>query len=265
MTSHLQPQRLPGQLYDYPEWCDALFRDRTSGEVRFIRSCVRPAVGARPTRLLEAASGSGRLLLALVRAGLDVAGFDHNRRSVDYCNARLARHGYPAAARPGRLEHFRATRRVDALLCMLNGFRHLDSEHSVRAHFAAAARALKRGGLYILGLELTPPGARYVTPWRTITRRGRVTLVTDLVSRSIDEAARCETRQIIVDLHTPRRWRRLTDTLCLRTYTSNQLEEMIASLDEFELTGAYDLRRLTARPGPLRHDSEDACFVLRRT
>ena len=62
----------------------------------------------------EPACGTGRLLVKLAAAGYQVAGNDLSRKAVDYCNARLARHGFPAAATVGDMADFRLPRKVDA-------------------------------------------------------------------------------------------------------------------------------------------------------
>ena len=258
------PDVLCGGLYDYPAYCDLLFRERTRGEVRFLMRCWRRHARREIRRVLEAACGSGRVLLRLARAGFDVAGIDRSVPSVQYCNARFERHRFPAPARVANLEDFGVDAPVDAVVCVLNGFRHLETQYDVLRHFEAVGRALAPGGVYVVGLELTPPGAWYPTPWRTLARSGPLTLVTDLLTRTVDPVRRCETRHVVVNIHTPTRWRRVEDTLRLRTYSADQFLRLATQLADLQLVEAADLMRLTRPVACLGEETEDAAFVFVR-
>jgi SAM-dependent methyltransferase len=258
------PTILPGGLYDHPGYADLIFRDRTAGETAFLMRCWARHAPGRIRHVLEAACGSGRLMLRLARRGIAVTGFDSNAEAVRYCNARLIRHGLQPTAWEAELEDFVARRPVDAVICMLNGIRHLPTARAVRSHLGAVSRALSPGGLYVVGLELTPPDALLSSSWRWITRNGRLTLITDLVERSVDRVARREVRRIVVDVHTPKRWRRLSDTLRLRTYSASQFLRAVRQVPGLELLEAVDLDRMTGVPAPVRQNSEDVAFIFRR-
>jgi SAM-dependent methyltransferase len=258
------PAMLPGGLYDHPAYADLIFRDRTAGETAFLMGCWARHAPGRVRHVLEAACGSGRLMLQLARRGIAVTGFDSNPEAVRYCNARLVRHGLQPTAWEADLADFAARQPVDAVICMLNGIRHLPTARAVRSHLGAVSRALSPGGLYVVGLELTPPDALLPSSWRWITRNGRLTLVTDLVERSIDRIARREVRRLVLDIHTPKRWRRLSDTLRLRTYSASQFLQAVRQVPDLELVEALDLDRVAAPPAPVRPTTEDAAFIFRR-
>ena len=92
----------------------------------------------RPVRrVFEPACGSERLLIRFAESGFEVSGNDLNRVAVEYCNARFARKGFPAAAVLGDMANFRLSRKVDAAFNTINSFRHLLSEELAESHLTA--------------------------------------------------------------------------------------------------------------------------------
>ena len=108
-------------------------------------------------RVFEPACGSGRLLVRLGRSGFEVSGCDLNRHAVEYCNARLSRHGLPPCAKSARYPRNSVCRpRVDAAFNMIGSFQHLLTEQSALRHLRSMAASLAPGGVYIIGLQLLP-------------------------------------------------------------------------------------------------------------
>ena len=259
------PQILPGRLYDYPVYCDLLFRSNDRADWVALTHCwAHDAIGAIG-RVLETACGSGRLMVRLARAGFRVEGIDLSPQALTYCNGRLERAGFRSTARTGDLADFSAPRRFDAVICMLNGFRHLPNDHVARSHLACVARALRPGGLCVLGLELTPTASSVRRESRTMATRGRLTVISRLLRRSIDATRRVEQRDLEVDVHTPTAWRRIEDTLSLRTYTAAQLAQLLGEQRGLELVRSMDLDDAARVPRPVGPATERAVFVLRRS
>ena len=258
-TSH--PEILPGRLYDYPAYCDLLFRSTDREDWIALEHCLEHDGGGTISRVLEAASGSGRLMIRLARRSFGVEGIDENAAALGYCNHRLRRAGFPPSAHAGDIANFSVKRRFDAVICMLNGFRHLLTEDAARSHLASVARALRPGGLYALGLELTPTVLR---DSRRLVTRGRVTVISRLIRRSVDMKRRVERRDLEVDVHTPTRWRRIKDTLVLRTYSAEQLQQLVRGERRLELVRTLDVDRPVRVPPPIGPATERAVFLLRR-
>ena len=256
------PEILPGRLYDYPAYCDLLFRSNDRADWLALEHCFEHDGGGTIGRVLEAASGSGRLMIRFARSGFAVEGIDENAAALGYCNGRLRRAGFPPSAHAGDIANFSVKRRFDAVICMLNGFRHLLTEDAARSHLASVACALRPGGLYALGLELTPTVLR---DSRSLVTRGRVTLISRLIRRSVDVRRRVERRELEVDVYTPTRWRRIKDTILLRTYSAEQLGRLVRGERRLELVRTLDVDRLVrVPPPPIGPATERAVFVLRR-
>ena len=149
-------EELRGCLYDYPGYYDLVFGSDWKAEFDFLTRCFRKHVKGDVQRLFEPACGTGRLLFRLAKKGYQVSGLDLNRNAVEYCNRRLARSGQPGATYVRDMTDFRLPRKIDAAFNMINSFRHLTTEQAAHDHLACMARCLRRGGIYVLGLHLTP-------------------------------------------------------------------------------------------------------------
>ena len=147
-------------IYDYPKYYDLVFGSDWNAEFRFLGRCFEEHATRPVRRLFEPACGTGRLLWQFAKAGYNVSGNDLNERAVAFCNARLARYGLPETAVVGDMADFRLPRKVDAAYNPINSFRHLPDEETAAAHLECIAAALAKGGIYVLGLHLTPTRGR---------------------------------------------------------------------------------------------------------
>lgn len=199
--------------------------------------------------ILEPACGTGRTLLPLLQAGLNVSGFDASPDMLDRCRSRCAGAGFTPDLSLQRLESFAYDRRFDAILMPVGTFTLVDDfarAHDVLGRFHDA---LKSGGLLILDLQslaMLPDGGadrrRWTTPDGDLLTLEGVRTATDWVGQRIEAMLRYE------------RWRdhRLVET---------QMEPMAQrywGLEEFALalrsvgfvdvavTGGYDRRRAPA-------------------
>ncbi len=149
-----------GKVYDYPTYYDIIFAADWRKEFAFLEACFDEYATGPVQRLFEPACGTGRLLIKLAQAGYDVSGNDLNPKAVEFCNRRLERRGFEPTAMVGDMADFRLPKKVDAAFNLINSFRHLPNEQSATAHLQCVARALRKGGLYLLGLHLTPTDLR---------------------------------------------------------------------------------------------------------
>jgi len=85
-------------IYDYPKYYDLLFGSDWKAEFDFLRACFAKHARRRVRRLFEPACGTGRLMVKFAAAGYEVSGNDLNGKAIEYCNARLARRGFPPSA-----------------------------------------------------------------------------------------------------------------------------------------------------------------------
>jgi len=258
------PEILDGHLYDYPAYYDVIFGSDCAAEVAFFEDCFQQLAQRRVERIFEPACGTGRLLYRLARRGYSVSGNDLNPHAVAYCNARFERAGWDPPAVVGDMADFRLRRKADAAFNTINSFRHLDNETAARNHLKCVADALARGGLYLLGLHLTPTRGPRDMGESWTARRGHLGIVSDLQSVSIDCRRRIEKFEMTFDVYTPTRHRRIAGILEYRTYTLAQIRRSVASVPSLEWIESFDFSYDISRPLVADSLTEDVVLVLRK-
>ena len=258
------PEVLDGHLYDYPAYYDLLFGSDCAAELSFFEDCFEHLAGRTVRRLYEPACGTGRLLYRLARRGYTVAGNDLNPRAVAYCNARFERAGWDPPAVVGDMSNFRLRRRADAAFNTINSVRHLESEAAARKHLQCVADALAKGGVYLLGLHLTPARGPRDMGETWSARRGHLAIVSSLQSISIDHRRRVEKFEMTFDIYTPTRHRRIAGILRYRTYTLPQIRRLVATVPSLEWIASFDFSYDISRQITVDELTEDVVLVLRK-
>ncbi|MEX0939378.1 MAG: class I SAM-dependent methyltransferase [Pirellulales bacterium] len=257
-------QESQANLYDYPKYYDLVYGSDWKAEFDFLREVFARHAKREVRRVFEPACGTGRLLDKLAAASFEVSGNDLNARAVAFCNARLARRGFAPTVKVGDMADFRLPRRVDAAFNMINSFRHLTSQRQARQHLQCVADALARGGVYVLGLHLTPLVGEPTKRESWSARRGNLAVVSHLWSEDVDLTKRRETFGMAMDVYTPRRQFRLTDRLEFRTYTARQMAALFAQLEKMEVAATYDFSYDVNCPIKVAPETEDVVYVLRK-
>lgn len=273
------PETIPGNLYDYPKYYDLVFGSDWKAEFDFLTAVFaehaklpRKAV---PKRLLEPACGTGRLMYRFGKAGYVVAGNDLNAKAVAFCNERLKRQGLSESALVGDMSDFSLAdfadikgvgrKPFDAAFNTINSFRHLPSELAAEGHLRCVAEALRTGGLYVLGLHLTPKNPPEADEESWSARRGALSVVSHMWSEGIDRRRRVETVGMSFDVYTPTKSYRLVDQTPFRTYTAKQMADLIDRTAGLEVAAVYDFAYDLDRPVTIDSETEDVVYVLRKT
>lgn len=257
-------QTIQADFYDYPRYYDLVYGSDWKAEFDFLTGCFERFAEGEVRRVFEPACGTGRLLFRLGKAGYEVQGIDLNSRAVAYCNRRLKKHGIDGAAEVGDMASFRLPRKVDAAFNTINSFRHLLSEDAALAHLQCVAQALRKGGIYVLGLHLTPTAGEATEEESWSARRGNLCVNTHMRLVEQDLSQRAETYSICYDVYTPTQSFRLQNEVVFRTYTAEQFDRLLASVAELEACAAYDFAYDLKRPINVRPETEDVVLVLQR-
>ena len=257
-------ETIQGSLYDYPKYYDLVYGSDWKAEFDFLEDCFEKHVEGPVRSVFEPACGTGRLLVKLAAAGYGVSGVDLNPHAVSYCNDRLQRHGFGATAVVGDMCDFRTGRPVDAMINTINSFRHLATERLAREHLKCVAASLRSGGIYVLGLHLTPTAVEPMQEESWSARRGNLSVLSRMWVIDCDLRQRQETVGASFDVYTPSRQFRIEDEISFRTYTLGQLQQLLAGLPEIEVTAVYDFGYNIDEPIDPGPDTEDAVFVLRK-
>ncbi len=258
-------ETIHANIYDYPKYYDLLFGADCKAEYDFLGACFKKHARRPVKRLFEPACGTGRLLVRFAKAGYEVSGNDLNPKAVAFCNARLKRYGFRPSALTADMSDFRLRRKVDAAFNTINSFRHLDTERKAENHLRCMAAALAKGGIYALGLHLTPTLGPCCEEEAWTARRGQLMINSRMMSLRLDRQRRQEWVRFVFDVYTPSRQFRLDDEFPFRTYTADQFLRLLARVSELELVEVYDFTYDINRPVTIGPTTEDTVFVLRKT
>jgi SAM-dependent methyltransferase len=255
---------IAGHLYDFPKYYDLIFGSDWKAEHRFLRACFEQWARRPVQRLFEPGCGTGRLLVKFAQDGYDVAGLDLNPQAVDFCNARFRRKRLSPAAFVGDMTNFKLPQQVDACYNMINTFRHLPDEAAALAHLHCVAAALNTGGLYLLGLHLTPTTTQRCLEESWSATRGNLAVVSRLWSIDVDHERRAERIGMTCDVYTPSRQFRIAEETVFHTYTAGEMQELIDATPQLEVCETYDFRYDLQWPVEISGDTEDVVYVLRK-
>ena len=257
-------ETVEGNLYDYPKYYDLVYGSDWQAEVRFLTACFERFAAHKVKRLFEPACGTGRLLYRTARAGYEVSGLDLNPKAVSFCNRRLVRHGFDPSAFVGDMSTFSLPQKVDAAFNTINSFRHLATEHQALSHLKCVARSLRKGGLYILGLHLTPTTAAPLDGESWSGRRGQLAVLSRLWVIGRDARRREERVGMSFDVYTPTRQFRISGQSAFRMYTGPQMYRLLEKAGDFAISSVYDFSYDIQRPIKIDAATEDVVYVLRR-
>ena len=257
-------ETISGHLYDFPKYYDLIFGSDWKAEFDFLLAMFEMHHRKPVKRVFEPGCGTGRLMVKLAQAGYEISGLDLNPHAVKFCNARLKRHGFPESAFIGDMADFQLPRKVDACFNMINTFRHLPSEAAAEGHFRSIAACLNTGGLYLLGLHLTPKTAQKCTEERWSATRGSLTVNSCLWSISTDLKKREERIGMTYDVYTPTKQFRIQDETMFRTYRREQMQKLIDGCPDLELVDVYDFRYDPEWPIDIDDTTEDVVYVLKK-
>lgn len=257
-------ETVQGDIYDYPAYYDAVYGSDWRAEFQFLLGCFATHARRKVKRVFEPGCGTGRLLFRLAKQGYRVSGLDLNPRMVAYCNRRLEKHGFPAMCDEGDMSDFRLPRPVDAAFNMINTFRHLATERQAQGHLECMAASVAPGGLYVLGLHLTPTLGEPTEAESWSARRGNLAVVSRLWVQERNLRRRQERCGMTYDVYTPTRAFRLEGVATFRTYTAAQFHRLLSRVPAWEIVETYDFGYDLASPMEIAPETEDAVYVLRR-
>lgn len=147
--------------YDSPLYYDIVYSNDEEVECAFVQgilSLYLPTISS--PRVLEAACGTGRLVVGLARRGVHVSGYDLGPKMIDFARERVRE----AQVSCGELwvaglEDFSCPEgSYDCILNIVSSLKYLLSEELVLANLARSHRALARDGIYVVQLHIADYG-----------------------------------------------------------------------------------------------------------
>lgn len=148
--------------YARPDLYDLLF-DSLDYDFEFYLDAARAADGP----VLDVACGTGRVMLPLLRAGLEVDGVDLSAAMLGRCAEKVKREGFAPHLERASMSAFRLPRRYAMVMIPFNAFAHNLTSEEQLACLARCREHLNPGGLLTFDvftptatMLAEPPGAR---------------------------------------------------------------------------------------------------------
>jgi len=219
-----------------------------------------------PWRVLEPACGSGRLVAELVKKGHDVSGFDTNSHMLTHARDRLDRDGLPATLWIDSMEAFKMPSRAgfDLAHCLVSTFKYLLSEEHAVAHLKAVARALRVGGLYVLGLHLTDYRRPKPDHERWVGRRRGIKVICNTHTWPAHRGRRLEDLRTRLQVTRNGRCHSQETHWQFRTYNAAEIKTLIGKVPAFKSVACHDFTYDPEEQRPLDDSYADLILILRK-
>ena len=251
-------------IYDYPKYYDLVFGSDCAAEMKFIQQVNEQLLGGKAKQLFEPACGTCRLMYGLVKKGFNVEGIDLNDKAVEFGNKRFARAKFSETAWVADMSDFAPRKKYDLAFNTINSFRHLATAEAAASHLTCMAKGAKKNAVYLIGIHLNPIVGDTVDQESWAARRGHLSVLTHMWTESRDPKARMDRFGIHFDIYTPTKQFRITDVLCMRSYTHEQFIRMIELEGSWNIESAFDFSYEIDSPIEVDQSTEDVVFGLRK-
>lgn len=133
---------------------------------------VKNASLEKGSAILDAGCGPGRISLALASLGMDVTGVDIIQSELDAAKESADDEGLPITFLNKDLRFFRAKRKFDCAVNLFTSFGYCDTCQEDFSILKNIARALKKGGTFILETTCRETAILYFTEGEQFERNG---------------------------------------------------------------------------------------------
>jgi len=144
--------------YDKPHYYHIAFDRLYESERRMIESCFIKHVSFPVKSVLEAACGTGRLLVDLPKHGYQVTGYDLSPEMVAYSIKRVTEadlHDSVTVVH-GDMAAIEFDQKFDAALNLINSIGYLLEDEDILSHLRHTGDSIRSGGIYVVHLGCAP-------------------------------------------------------------------------------------------------------------
>jgi SAM-dependent methyltransferase len=254
----------PFDWYQTPLYYDIIFDEGTQADGAFLQAVHERYVTSGGRRMLEPACGSGRLVAEMVQRGFDVSGFDISAPMLRFAHQRLDKLGLKAELKEASMDAFAFKGKFDMAHCLVSTFKYLLDEAAAQAHLHCVAEALKRGGVYVLGLHLSEYDVTSCSRERWVAQRDGTKVVCNIQSWPAQRRTRTEKVRSRLVVTEGGRTSRYESNWNFRTYDLDQLRRLIRSATALEHVATYDFTHDIDAPQAFDGQQLDNVLILRK-
>ncbi|MBN2446411.1 MAG: class I SAM-dependent methyltransferase, partial [Phycisphaerae bacterium] len=206
------------------------------------------------------------IVIPLARRGLCISGLDICTSAVEFARQRCREEGVTAELAVGDVARWSPPQPVDAVVTLIDSFRHLSSADAAAGAMHAFHAGLRPGGLLIIGLDLGKPVIE--VDERNCWEMERDGLVVETLVSSLRKPGKTPgTTLIRAVLHVTepdgREYEIITDEE-MRDYTLDSLKHLAATHGPFEPLAAFEFDHLSINnPTAARDPNGNTVVVFR--
>ncbi|WP_432798091.1 class I SAM-dependent methyltransferase [Poriferisphaera sp. WC338] len=278
------PTYKPFDWYRTPLYYDMIFDEGTREETNFIEAVTelycttkRSSQNKSQLKILEPACGSARLIASLAKRGHNCTGFDLEPGMIDFSEKRLKKLRKRAHLSVADMTDFSYKTKFDLAHCLVSTFKYLLTEDAARTHLQLVANHLKPGGLYILGLHLTPTNQTTRLRERWTAQNKNIHVTCNIQSWPPNYHKRTEavrSRLIVTPLENHNRSNNhlnapkpnaqtefYESSWTFRTYNLKQLQSLITSVPDFTHLATYSFHHDITDPITLGEELDNVLIL----
>lgn len=250
--------------YQLPRYYDLVFASLNRREIAFLADVFDRYVATGGRRVLEPACGSGRLMEGLFGRGFQVDGFDLEDRMVAYASKRLRDRGWAGRVWQSDMAAFKVSQRYDMSFCLVSSFKYLLTEKAALGHLRSVAKALRPGGIYVLGFHLSEYADRRTDSEDWEGRRGRLRVECRIDSWPPERKQRRERLRARLLVHKPSATEAWKSEWHFRTYDRQQFLTLLRKVPEFEHIATHNFDYSADEEIEFGEEDLDNIVILRR-
>jgi len=250
-------------VWDYSGLVAAAYDEFFGGEPFWDQAFFVERIRAHGGRALELACGTGRLLVPLLRDGLEVEGLDTSSDMLAILRTKANRLGLTPVLHEAPMQSFDLPARYRTVFLPAGTFMILIHDEEIRSTLACCRRALEPGGELLIPLDGQEPTPDERTDWRerrNVAVRSHDAQLRILERQRYDPSTRLTTWHLRYEVDRPGRTQQVFHREhLLRHHTT---EDFVALLSQAGFEG-ITMRRGYTGPAPT-DPSDDRVFSARR-
>lgn len=252
--------------YDHPRLYDIAFGYDPAAEVDFVEDAFRRFSDTPVKLVFEPFCGTGRIAIELARRGYRVQGLDINTAAIEYARQRCKLAAVKVELRTGDVCSWAAPAPFDAIVTLIDSFRHLTTEEAASAAVSAFHRGLRPGGVLVIGIDVNERTDEAAVDQSWTEQRDGLTVETTVsdLQRPGDTPGTNMLRSL---LHVTEPGGRTYDLVTeeeFRVYTRRSLYDLMLEHGPFEPSVICDRKYDLDRPIPPDQPAGDIVAVFRR-
>ena len=212
-----------------------------------------------PKDILDLACGEGTFAVIMANRGCKVTGVDRSGQMLEFARQKATAANAEVEFIPGDITNLQFDKQFDLVTCWFDSLNYLLTETDLQAAFSGAARALRKGGLFVFDMNTIYGLSCGWQQFPCFLQQDNAELF-EVHRPDYDEVTSTASLKITGFRKSGKHWIRIDEEHCERGYTIFEIRRCLRMAGLRELACWGSLENMT----PLEADSGRVWFVSRR-